>query len=119
MRIILLVLLSFSLVSCDGFDFDSATDGNTSPERSFSRAELAFNIIYSSDLLNNTGINNRDGYIVLFDSSSELQEIELRVNDDDNAVIGNYDWKIDDNRLEVTYANGTVCTSTKTSENKF
>jgi len=120
MRIILntliITFLSLSLAACDGLDFDSVTDP-IDETRSFTRSELAFNVVFSSLLLNNSGFNtNRDGFIVLFNSTSDLDEIELRDSDNDDVLVGNYAWTIVANKLQVTYPNGITCTSSKTSK---
>lgn len=115
MRPILISLLSFFLIACDGLDLDSV-DESSSSEHQFSRAELAFNVFFSSSLLNDSGFNNRDGFIILFDTSSTVDEIGLRINSDENALVGNYPWTIIDDELQVSYPNGITCTSTKTAE---
>ena len=120
MRIILNTLLislfSLSLSACDGLDFDSLND-TVDEDRRFTRSELAFNVIFSSLLLNDSGFStNRDGFIVLFNSSADLDEIELRNGNDDSVLVGNYPWTIVNDVLQVTYPNGSTCTSTKTSE---
>jgi len=120
MRIILKTLLislfSLSLISCDGLDIDSLDD-SASEDRRFTRSELAFNVVFSSLLLNDSGFStSRDGFIALFKSTSELDEIEFRHTDNDSALVGTYSWTIVNNDLQVTYPNGITCTSTKTSE---
>ena len=115
MRIILSFLLLFGLVACDGFDID-AVDDSASSDKQFSKAELAYNILFSSTLLNNSGFNNRDGFIILFDTSATLDQIGLQISSDDNALAGNYPWTIVNDKLQVSYPNGVTCTSTKTSE---
>lgn len=122
MRIILstfiITLLSISLSACDGLNVDSTnpTDDNSTDQR-FTRAELTTNVIFSSSLLSDNGLNsNRDGFIVLFNSSAELDEIELAENDNDVALFGSYTWDINDDDLVVTYPNGAVCDTSKTSE---
>ncbi len=116
LNILIITFLSLNLGACDGLDFDSVTDP-VDESKTFTRSELAFNVVFSSLLLNDSGFStNRDGFIVLFNSSSDLDEIELRDSDNDDALVGNYAWTIVDNELQVTYPNGITCTSTKTSE---
>ena len=113
---VLIILFSISLSACEGFDFDSDV-GSSSPDHTFTRSELAFNVLFSSILLNDSGlISNRDGFIVLFNSSADLDEIELRDNDNDDVLVGNYAWTIVNDELQVTYPGGITCTSTKTSD---
>lgn len=116
MRIFLLVLLSFCLVSCDGIDIESTENTTEDTDQTFTRPELAFNVLFSSLILNDSGISNREGFIVLFDNTAMLTQIRLRSNDNDSAVIGTYPWVISNNKLQVTYPNNIVCTSSKTSE---
>lgn len=118
MRIFLFTLLTFNLVACDGIDLDADNSLNSdSEDRIFTRPELAFSVLYSSIVLNNSGLSgNRDGFVVLFTNTSELSQIELRSDDSDDAIVGNYTWTIANDDLQVTYANGAVCTSSKTSE---
>ena len=116
MRKFLILIFSFFLVSCDGFDINSTDNLSEDSDQVFSSPELSFGIRYSSLILNDSGFNNREGFIVLFDSTEDLTEIELRSNDDDSALVGTYPWEIDDDKLVVTYPNGVQCTSTKTSE---
>ena len=116
LNILIITFLSLNLGACDGLDFDSVTDP-VDESKTFTRSELAFNVVFSSLLLNDSGFStNRDGFIVLFNSSSDLDEIELRDSDNDDALVGNYPWTIVDNELQVIYPNGITCTSTKTSE---
>ena len=113
----IITLLSLVLFACDGFDYDSNSNLGSSSEQKFTRSELAFNVLYSSLLLNDSGLsNNRDGFIVLFNSSSELDEIELKSSGDSSALVGKYAWTIVDDKLQVTYPNGVTCTSNKTSD---
>ena len=110
-------MLPFVLIGCDGLDIDtvnSGGDGESSEE--FTSAELAFNVVFSSTVLNDTGFNNRDGFVVLFNNTSDLDQISLRVDNDDNALVGNYEWLIVNDELQVTYPNGVTCTSDQTSE---
>ena len=116
MRNILIVFLSFFLVSCDGFDINSTDNLSEDSDQVFTRPELAFNVLFSSLILNDSGFNNREGFVVLFDDTANLTEIELRSNDDDSALIGTYPWTISNDKLQVTYPGSVVCTSTKTSE---
>jgi len=116
LNILLLGLFSFSLSACDGFNFDSLNDTDDA-DRRFTRSELAFNVVFSSLLLNDSGFStNRDGFIVLFSSSSNLDEIKLDDSDNDSALVGNYPWTIVNNELQVTYPNGVTCTSRKISK---
>ncbi|MGK0270574.1 MAG: hypothetical protein ACI88H_001221 [Cocleimonas sp.] len=113
----LVTLLSLSIISCDGFDFDSdSISGSNSPDEIFTRSELANNILFSATILNETGFNNRDGFILLFESTSNLKQIALRNNDNDDALEGDYEWTIVNDDLQVTYPNAVVCTSTKNSQ---
>jgi len=120
MRIFLFLLISFFLSACDGISLDSNDSlfSDDSSDRTFTRPELAFNVLYSSTVLNDSGFsNNRDGFIVLFTSTSELTQIELASDDNDDALVGDYEWDItDDDDLEVTYPDGVVCDTSKTSE---
>ena len=123
-RILSFLILSLGLASCGGdLDFDSidsSSDSSESSDQIFTRAELAFTILFSSLVLNDSDDsdeNGEDGFIVLFNTTSDLDEIELRANgDDDNALIGNYPWDIVDDELQVTYPDGVICTSEKTAE---
>lgn len=115
MRIFLLLFLSFSLIACDGLDLD-AIDDDASDANNFTSTELAFNVLFSSLLLTDSGLTtNRDGFIVLFNSASDLDEIQLSPTSDD-ALSGNYPWVIDDDELQVTYPDGITCNSDKTDE---
>ena len=116
MRKFLILIFSFFLVSCDGFDINSTDNLSEDSDQVFTRPELAFNVLFSSLILNDSGFNNREGFVVLFDDTANLTEIELRTNDDDSALIGTYPWTISNDKLQVTYPNSVVCTSTKTSE---
>lgn len=110
-------LISLSLSACGGLDLDSTSDGNTNSDQIFTTSELAFNVVYSSLLLNSSGFSNsRDGFIVLFNSSSDLDEIALAIDDNDNALVGNYPWDIVNDDLQVIYPDGVTCESSKTSE---
>lgn len=104
------LLITFILTGCDGLDFDSLEDSENS---TFTSPELAFNVIFSSDLLDNVTSTNNDGFIVLFNSSSELEEIQLSPTSDD-ALVGEYEWDVIDEELQVTYANDSICTTNKT-----
>ena len=115
-KVFFISLISMTLIACDGFEIESE-NGTSDPEKTFTRSELAFNVLFSSLLLNDSGLsNNRDGFIVLFKSTADLDEIELRNNDDNDALVGNYAWTIENDKLQVTYPNGVTCTSTKTAE---
>lgn len=118
MRKLFLLILSFFLVACDGFDINSDDNlSEDSTDRIFTRPELAFNILYSSIVLNDSGFSNaRDGFVVLFTNTSELIQIEFRSDNNDDALVGNYPWTISNDDLQVTYPNGVVCTTNKTSE---
>lgn len=111
------VLVSTALIACDGFDYNSTDNLNSSSDQVFTKSELAFNVLYSSLLLNNSGLSsNRDGFIVLFKSSTELDEIELKSSGNNSALVGEYAWNIVDDKLQVSYPNGVTCSSNKTSD---
>jgi len=108
--------LSFSLSACDGFEFDSV-DGSTVEDSEFTDTELAFNVIFSSSILEDVNGDSREGFVALFNSTSEVNQIRLRFDDDDDeALDGNYTWDIDDEELVITTADGTMCTTTKTTD---
>lgn len=111
------IFFSISLSACDGLDLDSV-NSTSSEDSEFTASELAFNVVYSSLLLaDNSFIDTSDGFIVLFNSSSDLDQIKLRDNNnEDDVLVGNYAWTIDDDELLVTYPDGVTCTSTKTSD---
>lgn len=115
-RILPISLLSVLLIACDGLDLDSIDD--TPNDLSFSSSELNQNVLFSPLLLSNSGLNDtRDGFIALFKSTSELNEIEFRsANVDGRILVGDYNWTIVDEKLQVTYPDSIICTSTKTSE---
>jgi len=115
-RLLPITILSIFLIACDGLDIESID--NTPNDLTFSSSELNQSVLFSPLLLSNSGLNeSRDGFIALFESTSELNQIEFRsANIDGRILVGDYDWSIVDDRLQVSYPNNVVCTSRKTSE---
>jgi hypothetical protein len=72
--------------------------------------------LFSSTLLNR---DPEDGFVILFNSSSELVEIELGSSASQQALYGEYDWTIANDKLQVTYPSSVTCTSTKEEENNL
>jgi hypothetical protein len=108
MRAYIFALFSLILVACDGLQYD---DSST---LSFTSAELSNKVLFSSILLNRDAEN---GFVVLFNSSSELDEIELGSSATKEALYGEYGWTIVNDKLQVTYPSAITCTSTKQEEN--
>lgn len=112
-------VMCMQLAGCDGFDIN-ATDNvstNTAGTKKFTRTELAFNALFSSQILTKNGLSStREGYIALFKNTAELEQIKLRSNDSDSALVGTYAWTISNDKLQVTYPSAVICTSTKTAE---
>jgi hypothetical protein len=77
---------------------------------------LTNKVLFSSTLLNRDAEN---GFIVLFNSSSKLDEIEIGSSTTKEALYGEYDWTIANDKLQVTYPLSITCTSTKEEVNNL
>lgn len=110
MRAIIIALFSFLLVACDGLKYDESST------LTFISEELTNKVLFSSILLNRDAEN---AFVILFNSSSELEEIELGSSASKAALYGEYDWTIVNDKLQVTYPSAITCTSTKQEENNL
>ena len=110
MRAIIIALFSLLLVACDGLKYDESST------LTFTSDELTNKVLFSSTLLNRDAEN---AFVILFNSSSELEEIELGSSASKAALYGEYDWTIANDKLQVTYPSAITCTSTKEEENNL
>ena len=101
-------LFSLLLVACDGLKYDESST------LTFTSNELTNKVLFSSTLLNRDAEN---AFVILFNSSSQLEEIELGSSATKAALYGEYDWTIANDKLQVTYPSAITCTSTKEEEN--
>ena len=110
MRAIIIALFSLLLLACDGLKYDESST------LTFTSDELTNKVLFSSTLLNRDAEN---AFVILFNSSSKLEEIELGSSASKVALYGEYDWTIANDKLQVTYPSAITCTSTKEEENNL
>ena len=110
MRAFIFALSTLLLVACDGINSD------LSSALRFTSVELTNKVLFSSTLLNRDAEN---GFVVLFNSSSKLDEIEIGSSTTKEALYGEYDWTIANDKLQVTYPSSITCSSTKREVNNL
>lgn len=119
MKHFVFLFLSVCLVACDGYEYDnsdsgSGGDGGSDAELKFTVAELESKILFSEVIQDSDVVG---GYILRFINSSELEQVFIK---ETNSVLsGDYDWTIANDKLQVTYPAGIVCTTTKTNDNNL
>jgi len=117
MKHFIFLFLSIFIIACDGYEYDdSDSDGNDGSDTSlkFTSAELEKKILFSEVIQDSNVVN---GFILRFVNSSEIEQIFIK--ETDKILSGDYDWTIANDKLQVTYPSGIVCTTTKIKDDNL
>lgn len=113
MKILSFLIISITLLGCEGTE--TSSDPGTGTELKFTNSEFSEKILFSEELGDSS---IQDGFVLRFEETT-VKEIGSLSSNGNTALTGEYDWVIENDKLQVTYPSSVVCTTTKVAEDNL